>query len=115
MTALKWTHKSTQKLCAALRRRGIAVSRKTVARLLHQHNYSLRPNRNRLAGPPPPDRPRQSRSLPRIRRWYLTHGLPVISVDTKKKELVGNFKNPGRCWRTIDRDVLVHKFAKDAS
>jgi hypothetical protein len=85
MTALKWTHKSTRKLCAALRRRGIAVSRKTVGRLLHQHDYSLRTNRKRLAGTHHPDRDRQFRYLTRIRRWYLTHGLPVISVDTKKE------------------------------
>jgi DDE family transposase len=115
MTALKWTHKSTRKLCAALRRQGIAVSRKIVARLLHQHAYSLRTNRKRLAGTHHPDRDRQFRSLTRIRRWYLTHGLAVISVDAKKKELVGNFKNPGRCWRKTDRDVLDHDFAKDAS
>ncbi len=115
MTALKWTHKSTRQLCAALRRRGIAVSRKTIARLLHQHDYSLRTNRKRLAGTNHPDRDRQFRYLTRIRRWYLTHGLPVISVDTKTKELVGNFKNPGRCWRKTDRDVLDHDFAKDAS
>ena len=73
------------------------------------------PTGNVLAGTHHPDRDRQFRYLTRIRRWYLTHGLPVISVDTKKKELVGNFKNPGRCWRKTDRDVLDHDFAKDAS
>jgi hypothetical protein len=114
-TALKGTHKSTRKLCAALRRRGIAVSRKAIARLLHQHDYSLRTNRKRLAGTNHPDRDRQFRSLTRIRRWSLTHGRPVLSVDTKKKELVGHFKNPGRCWRKTDRDVLDHDFATDAS
>lgn len=45
-----------------------------------------------------------------MRRWYLSRGLPVLSVDTKKKELVGNFKNPGRCWRRYDRAVLDHDF-----
>ena len=115
MTDLKWTHKSTRKLCAVLRRRGLRVGRETVARLLRQRDYSLRTNRKRLAGTHHPDRDRQFRYLTRIRRWYLTHGLPVISVDTKKKELVGNFKNPGRCWRKTDRDVLDHDFAKDAS
>jgi hypothetical protein len=115
MTGLKWTHKSTRKLRADLRRRGIRISRGTVARLLHQRKYSLRTNRKRLAGTDDRDRDRQFRYLTRIRRWYLTHGLPVISVDTKKKELVGNFKNPGRCWRKIDRDVRDHDFAKDAS
>ncbi len=114
MTGLKWTHKSTRKLRAGLRRRGIRINRGTVARLLRQRKYSLRTNRKRLAGTDDPDRDRQFRYLTRIRRWYLTHGLPVISVDTKKKELVGNFKNPGRCWKT-DREVLDHDFAKDAS
>jgi hypothetical protein len=115
MTGLKWTHKSTRKLCAALRRRGLRVGRETIARLLRQHDYSLRTNRKRLAGTHHPDRDRQFRYLTRIRRWYLTHGLPVISVDTKKKELVGNFKNPGRCWRKTSRDVLDHDFARYAS
>jgi hypothetical protein len=115
MTGLKWTHKSTRKLGATLRRRGISLSRGTVARLLRQHDYSLRTNRKRLAGTHHPDRDRQFRYLTRIRRWYLTRGLPVISVDAKKKELVGNFKNPGRCWRKTDRNVLDHDFAKDAS
>ena len=98
-----------------LRRRGLRVGRETLARLLRHHDYSLRTNRKRLAGTHHPDRDRQFRYLTRIRRWYLTRGLPVISVDTKKKELVGNFKNPGRCWRKADRDVLDHDFAKDAS
>jgi Rhodopirellula transposase DDE domain len=115
MTALKWTHKSTRRLCAVLRRQGISVGRGTIARLLHQHDYSLGTNRKRRAGTHHPDRDRQFRYLTRFRRWYLTHGLPVISVDAKKKELVGNFKNPGRCWRKTDRDVLDHDFAKDAS
>jgi hypothetical protein len=115
MTSLKWTHKSTRKLRAGLRRRGVRIGRGTVARLLRQQEYSLRTNRKRLAGTEDPDRDRQFRYLTRIRRWYLTHGLPVISVDTKKKELVGDFKNPGRCWRKTDREVLDHDFAKDAS
>jgi hypothetical protein len=82
--------------------------------LLHQHDYSLRTNRKLLAGTHHLDRDRQFRYLTRIRRWYLTHGLPVISVNTKKKELVGNFKNPGRCWQNTDRDVLDHDFARQA-
>jgi Rhodopirellula transposase DDE domain len=115
MTGVKWTPQSTRKLRAGWRRRGIRISRGTVARWLHQRQYSLRTNRKRLAGTDDPDRDRQFRSLTRIRRWYLTPGRPVLSVDTKKKELVGNFQNPGRGWRQIDRDVLDHDFAKDAS
>ena len=56
------------------------------------------------------DRDRQYRYLTRLRRLYITRGLPVISVDTKKKEWVGNFKNKGRCWRRQDRDVLDHDY-----
>ena len=77
--------------------------------------YSLRTHRKPLAGTHHPDRDRQFRCLTRIRRWSLTPGLPVISVATKKKELVGNFQDPGRCWRTASRDVLDHDFARSAS
>src|SRR2546423_2570635 len=72
--------------------------------------FSLRTNRKRLAGTHDPDRDRQFRYLTRMRRLYLARGLPVISVDTKKKELVGNFKNPGRTWRRQPHDVLDHDF-----
>ena len=72
--------------------------------------FSLRTNRKRLAGTADPDRDEQFRYLTRLRRLYITLGLPVISVDTKKKEWVGNFKNPGRCWRRGERAVLDHDF-----
>jgi Rhodopirellula transposase DDE domain len=114
MSELKWTHKSTAKLCRALRRRGFAIGRKTVARLLRQRKYSLRTNRKCLAGTQDPDRDRQFRFLVRQRRRYLRRGWPVISVDTKKKEMIGNFKNPGRCWRREARKVLDHDFRRDA-
>lgn len=110
MSGLKWTHKSIRTLCAALRRRGGPTGHSTIVRLLQDQRFCLRTNRKRLAGTSDPDRDRQFRYLARVRRWYLTHGLPVISVDTKKKELVGNFKNPGRCWRRESRAVLDHDF-----
>jgi Rhodopirellula transposase DDE domain len=115
MTGLKWTHKSIRKLCAALRRRRLPCGHGLVARLLRQRQFSLRTNRKRLAGTHDPQRDRQFRYLARVRRWYLSRGLPVISVDTKKKELVGNFKNPGRCWRRDSRAVLDHDFPSWAS
>jgi hypothetical protein len=114
MSGLRWTHRSTRKLARALRRRGFEVGYKTVARLLRQRRYSLRTNRKCLAGTHHPDRDRQFRYLVRQRRRYLLHGWPVISVDTKKRELVGNFKNPGRCWRRQSRKVLDHDFRRDA-
>jgi hypothetical protein len=110
LTGLRWTHKSIHKLCAALRRRGGPSGHSTVARLLREQRFPLRTNRKRLARTSDPDRDRQFRYLARVRRWYLTRGLPVISVDTKKKEWLGNFKNPGRCWRRQSRAVLDHDF-----
>jgi hypothetical protein len=110
MGGLRWTHKTTRNLAAALQRRGVQASHVTVARLLRAAKYSLRSNRKRLGGKQDLDRDRQFRLLGRRRRRFQRHGWPVISVDTKKKELVGNFKNSGRAWRREDRDVLDHDF-----
>ena len=110
ITGLKWTHRSLHSLSKALRRRGIKLAENTIARLLRQRDFSLRTNRKRLAATHDPQRERQFRSLTRMRRLYLARGLPVISVDTKKKEWVGNLKNRGRCWRRQPRDVLDHDF-----
>jgi hypothetical protein len=112
MTGLKWTHKSIRKLSAALGRRGGPTGHATVARLLRDQQFSLRTNRKSLAGTSDPERDRQFRDLRRVRRWYLTHGLPVISVDPKKKEWIGNFKNPGHGWRRVSRAVLDHDFPR---
>jgi hypothetical protein len=110
ISGLKWTHRSLRKLRKALRRRGIKLAPTTIARLLDGLGFSLRTNRKRLAGIRDPDRDQQFRYLTRLRRLYITLGLPVISVDTKKKEWVGNFKNPGRGWRRRDRAVLDHDY-----
>jgi hypothetical protein len=110
ITGLKWTHRSLRKLCKALRRQGLRVSPPTVARVLRQRCFSLRTCRKQRAGIRNPDRDRQFRYLIRLRRLYITHGWPVISVDTKKKEWVGDFKNPGQCWRKEARLVLDHDF-----
>jgi hypothetical protein len=110
MGGLRWTHKTTRKLAAALRRRGVPVGHVTVARLLRAERYSLRSNRKRLGGKKDPNRDRQFRLLARRRRQFQRRGWPIISVDTKKKEMVGNFKNGGLAWRREDRDVLDHDF-----
>jgi Rhodopirellula transposase DDE domain len=112
VSSTKWTHRSLRTLREGLRRRGIKLSEKTIARLLGQQHFSLRTNRKRLAGTHDPERDRQFRYLTRLRRLYVTLGLPVISVDTKKKELVGNFQNRGRCYRRQARDVLDHDFLR---
>jgi hypothetical protein len=110
MTGLKWTHKSTRRLSAALHRLGFHACPNTVARLLRARGFSLHACRKQLAETGHRDRDRQYRYLIRLRRLYLTHGWPVISVDTKKKEWVANFRNPGRCWRRQPRRVLAHDF-----
>lgn len=110
MTGLLWTYRSTRKLAKALRQTGISVSRTTVARLLHDAGFSLLTNRKRLAEITDPERDRQFRYLTRLRRLYISRGLPVISVDTKKKELVGPYKNPGKTWRRQPQAVFTHDF-----
>ncbi len=110
MGGLRWTHKTTRNIATALQRRGVSISHTTVARLLREQKYSLRTNRKRLAGTNDPDRDRQFRVLARRRNRFLRQSWPVVSIDTKKKEQIGNFKNPGRTWRCRDRDVLDHDF-----
>jgi hypothetical protein len=115
ISGLKWTHRSLRKIQKALRRHNIRLTPPTIARLLRGLHFSLRTNRKRLAGIRDLDRDQQFRYLTRLRRLYITHGIPVISVDTKKKEWVGNFKNPGRCWRQRDRAVFDHDYPSWAS
>lgn len=114
VSGLRWTHKNIRNLAGALRRRGFAIGPTTVARLLRNLKYSLRTNRKRLARTSDPDRDRQFRLLARRRTRYLRCGWPIISVDAKKKELVGNFKNSGVRWCDVPDDVLDHDFPDDA-
>ncbi len=75
---------------------------------------SLKANVNRLSGPPHPDREQQFKYIQAQRETFLATGLPVISIDSKKKELIGNFKNGGRTWRREADAVNVHDFRQDA-
>lgn len=99
MSPLRWTCKSTQKLAAELRLRGRAVSARTVAKLLVRLRYSLQANRKVLEGASHPDRNGQFEHINALASRFRAAGKPVISVDTKKKELIGPFKNGGREWR----------------
>jgi hypothetical protein len=115
VSGLKWTHRSLRKLQKALRRRRYRLARSTIARLLSALGFSLKTCRKQRAGIQDPDRDRQFRYLARMRKLYLGKGLPVISVDTKKKEWIGDFKNAGRCWRKRHRQVLDHDYPSWAS
>src|SRR5688500_16928116 len=88
MSTLKWTRRTTGKIAQARRRLGICVSRRTVGRLLHLLHYSLRVNRKQLGTNSSPDRDRQFAYITRQRRRFERRGDPIISVDTKKRELV---------------------------
>src|SRR5690242_17162243 len=108
VSAMRWTHRSLRKLCKALKRQGITLGRQTLARLLRHLGYSLRTCRKLKAGLHDPDRDRQFRYLAWLRKRFTSRGWPVISVDTKKKEWIGDFKNLGTCWRMASRAVLDH-------
>lgn len=110
MTGLRWTHKTTRKIRRALERVGIFVSRTTVARLLKQRGYSLRVNRKLVALAKSKHRNRQFEYIRRLRRAFAKDLLPIVSVDTKKKELVGLFKNPGAAWNKQPIQVNDHDF-----
>ena len=99
MSELRWTTMSTVKLADELTAQGHRVAPKTVARLLKNHGYSLRGNTKTVEGKQHPDRDAQFRYINSQVARFLAVGLPVISVDTKKKELVGNYKNAGREYR----------------
>ena len=104
---LRWTAKSVRKLAAALREQGHRVSFRTVARLLRALGYSLQANAKTREGRQHPDRDRQFAHINQTVTTALEAGEPVISVDTKKKELVGDFKNGGREWRPTGEPVEV--------
>lgn len=109
---LRWTCKSVRKLAEELQHEGHAVSYQTVAELLHEMDYSLQANQKTLEGSQHADRDQQFEYINRKAQRYLKQGEPVISVDTKKKELVGDFKNAGHEWQPQNQPekVRVHDF-----
>jgi hypothetical protein len=104
-------------LSAALTSEGWRVSSTTVGRLLHELGYRLHAVRKRHEGASHPDRNGQFEHINATAASFLSRRQPVISVDTKKKELVGNFKNAGREWhpKGVSESVLVHDFPQDAT
>ena len=110
MSGLKWTHKTTAKIAGQLRRLGIRVGARTVARLLDKLHFSLRVNCKKIAAGNRSSRDQQFRHITRLRRRFCRHGNPIISVDAKKRELVGNFKNSGQKWERVPTPVNDHDF-----
>jgi len=111
MTGLKWTRRTTEKIARELANLGgITVSANTVGRILKELGYSLRVNHKKITSGTGSERDAQFRHISAIRNRFSRRGLPVISVDTKKKELVGNFKNPGAAWNKQAVAVNDHDF-----
>lgn len=115
MSAQKWVRSSLRSVSARLQAAGHAVSPPTVGRLLKQLDYALHVNAKKLeARATHPDRTAQFDYLAAQRQAFAAAGLPIISVDTKKKELIGDFKNAGQAWSQAAAAVNVHDFRSDA-
>jgi hypothetical protein len=112
MSHLKWTNKSTRMMAAELKRKGHDVSHVTVARRLGEMDYSLLANVKTLEGTQHPDRDKQFRYINKQVSKFMRSKDPVVSVDTKKKELIGAFKNRGKTWKKKGEPepVFVHDF-----
>ncbi len=113
MSGLKWTCRTTVKVASELRSVGIEVSDRTVAKLLKKMGFSLRVNHKKLSNSHP-DREAQFARIAELREHCAASNLPIISVDTKKKELIGCFKNPGVTWDRTPVLVKDHDFRSEA-
>jgi hypothetical protein len=114
MTEEKWVRSSTKKLRDRLRELGYQVSHTTVWRLLRKMKFSLKYNKKRRAGAQSPDRDEQFQYIASQKTAFSDAGLPIISVDTKKKELIGEFRNHGRAWCRESHEVNDHDFTNMA-
>jgi Rhodopirellula transposase DDE domain len=114
MTDQKWVRSSTLKLRDRLRAKGHRVGHCTVHRLLKKMGYSLRANKKRRGGSRCPGRDEQFRYIAAQKKTFSEAGLPVISVDTKHKELIGEFRNRGKAWCRQSAEVNEHDFTSTA-
>lgn len=111
-TPLRWTCKSTRTLEAELKKQGHTVGRTLIGELLNELGYSLQSNSKAIEDDQHPDRDDQFKYINKRAKYFLSKGLPVLSVDTKKKELIGNYKNAGKEYRPKKnpRKVEGHDF-----
>jgi hypothetical protein len=116
-SSAKWTRRSTRKIADELRCLGIKISARSVARLLSELHFSLRVNQKRLSRGSNVTRAERNEQFEYIslqRETFAKRHLPIVSIDTKKKELVGNFRNAGARWGAEAEAVLDHDFRSDA-
>jgi len=114
MTTKKWLNCRLRDIQAKLVEQGHALSLPVISRLLKAQDYRLRANRKEAEGPDPPERAGQFAHIQEQREAHQQAGQPCISVDTKKKELIGNFKNAGRIWCQEAEPVNIHDFPGEA-
>ena len=110
ISGLKWTRKSTAKISKALGQIGIQVGRNTVGKLLKAINFRLRVNHKKRSTASPHDRDKQFKRIKRMRHTFTLRGEPIISIDAKKRELVGHFKNAGVAWKQEAIETFDHDF-----
>lgn len=115
MSQKKWIRSSLRNLRHRLKQQGYITSTPTIRRLLKKAKFTLKANAKRDAGKQHPDRNQQFEHLGAQRTLFLEAGLPVISIDTKKKELIGNYKNNGRTWCHEAERVSIHDFAEEGT
>lgn len=110
VSLIRWSRRSTYRLSKELEEYNIYACPSSVRKILKANRFSLRANRKCVAETHHPDRNRQFEIIADTRKRFEDAGQPIISVDSKKKELIGNFKNPGKTWRTGDDKVFDHDF-----
>jgi hypothetical protein len=110
MSLVRWTTKSLAHLVQALASKGHHIKKSALAKVLHAQGYSLRVNKKHLEGPGHPDRDDQFAHINATCKEFAARGAPIISVDCKKKELIGQFKNNGREWQAQGKDTLVNVY-----
>ncbi len=115
MSGIKWTRRTTRNISEQLATLGIAASKSTVSRLLKQMDFRLRVNRKQIASTKNPDRNQQFLHIAQQKERFAAQDLPIISVDSKKKELIGNFKNTGAKWDRHPLLVKDHDFRSEAT
>ena len=111
----KWSRKDTPSISQEMTARGVPLCPNTAAKLLKHQKYSLRVNRKSMGETQHPDRNRQFELIAYFRKRFEDAGSPILSLDTKKKELIGNFRNAGRAWRKDPELVNQHDFRSQAS
>ncbi len=110
VSSIKWSRRSTYRLSQELKEQSISACPNSVGAILKANKFSLKANRKCVVRTQHPDRNRQFEIIAETRKRFEDRGQPIISVDSKKKELIGNFKNPGRTWCREAEQVLDHDF-----